>query len=72
LRWAQSERWITEVPRIEVPRQPRPRDRWLSREEAERLLDSAKAPHVQTFLAVCLYTAARAAAALELTWTGSI
>jgi integrase len=68
LRWAQAERWIANVPHIEAPRQPAPRDRWLTREEADRLLASAQAQHVKTFLATCLYTAARAAAVLELTW----
>ena len=68
LKWALAERWISQVPVIETPRQPPPRDRWLTREEADRLLESAQAPHVRTFLATCLYTAARAAAVLELTW----
>jgi integrase len=68
LRWAHSERWISDVPYIETPRQPPPRDRWLTREEADRLLASAQAEHVKTFLAICLYTAARAGAVLELTW----
>jgi integrase len=68
LRWARDERWISEVPTIETPRQAPPRDRWLSRTEAERLLASASAPHVRTFLATCLYTAARAGAVLDLTW----
>jgi integrase len=68
LRWAHSERWISDVPYIETPRQPPPRDRWLTREEADRLLASAQAEHVKTFLAICLYTAARTSAVLELTW----
>ena len=68
LKWARAERWITDVPQIETPRQPAPRDRWLTREEADRLLASAQAPHVKTFLATCLYTGARAGAVLELTW----
>jgi integrase len=68
LKWALEGKWISEVPKIEVPRQPPPRDRWLSLEEANRLLASALAPHVKTFLAICLYTAARAGAVLELTW----
>lgn len=66
--WARGEGWIRDVPKIETPRHPAPRDRWLTREEADRLLASAKAPHVRTFLAICLYTAARAGAVLELTW----
>jgi integrase len=68
LRWAHAERWISDVPHIETPRQPPPRDRWLTREEADRLLASAQAVHVRTFLAICLYTAARAGAVLDLTW----
>jgi integrase len=68
LKWAKSERWITDVPMIETPRQPPPRDRWLSRDEAARLLKGAAAPHIKIFLAVCLYTGTRAGAALELTW----
>jgi integrase len=68
LRWAQGEKWITRVPKVEVPRQPPPRDRWLSREEAERLLEGARELHIRTFLAICLFTAARAGAVLELTW----
>ena len=38
LKWARGERWITDVPYIETPSQPEPRDRWLTREEADRLL----------------------------------
>lgn len=68
LKWAQEEKWIAERPKIEVPRQPPPRDRWLTREEADRLLAAAIAPHVRTFLALALHTAARAGALLELTW----
>jgi integrase len=68
LKWALAERWISQVPHIETPRQPAPRARWLTREEAGRLLASAKAPHVKLLLAICLYTAARAGAVLALTW----
>ncbi len=68
LKWAQHEKWITEVPYIEVPSQPPPRDRWLTRHEADRLIASAEAPHVRLFLSVCLWTAARPGAVLDLTW----
>ncbi len=68
LSWARGEKWISDVPDIETPRQAPPRDRWLTREEADRLLASAETPHVKTFLATCLYTGARAGAVLELTW----
>jgi integrase len=68
LQFAKTEKWISEVPYIEVPSQPKPRDRWLTRDEADRLLEASQALHVRTFLAVCLYTAARSGAALQLTW----
>jgi integrase len=68
LKFAKTEKWISEAPYIEVPSQPKPRDRWLSRDEADRLLAESQALHVRTFLAVCLYTAARSAAVLQLTW----
>lgn len=53
---------------VETPRNPPPRDRWLSRAEAARLLDSAKLPHVKLFVALALYTAGRSGALLALTW----
>jgi integrase len=68
LKWALGEKWISTVPAVETPRQPPPRDRWLTREEADRLLEAALAQHVRVFLSICLYTAARSAAVLELTW----
>ena len=68
LKWALAAKWIADVPHIAVPRQPPPRDRWLTREEADRLLAGAVAPHVRVFLTLALYTAARAGALLDLTW----
>jgi integrase len=69
LKWAKRSKWISgDLPYIEVPSQPPPRDRWLTREEADRLLASAHALHVKTFIALALHTAARSAALLELTW----
>jgi integrase len=68
LRWAKNHRWITDVPWIEMPKEPAPRDRWLTREEADRLLDASPSLHVRTFLALCIYTGARSGAIRELTW----
>lgn len=68
LRWATKAKWIAEAPYIPVPPQPPPRDRWLTREEADRLLAGAQAMHVRVFLTLALHTAARAGALLELTW----
>lgn len=68
LKWAQGERWIADLPYVEVPSQPVARDRWLTRQEAARLLAEARAPHVRLFIALGLHTAARSGALLELTW----
>jgi integrase len=68
LKWALAAKWIVDIPHIVVPRQPPPRERWLTREEADRLLKSAVSPHIRVFLTIALYTAARAAAILDLTW----
>jgi integrase len=69
LAWAKRERWITgDLPYIEVPSQPPARDRWLTRDEADRLLEKALAPHMKVFIGLALHTAARSGAILELTW----
>ena len=54
---------------IELPRQPPPRDRYLTREEYRRLRDAAApTPHAQLFIILAYSTAGRAGAVLELTW----
>lgn len=68
LRWAERQRWIASAPYIEAPSAPPPRDRWLTRDEAQRLLNACQMPHVRLFVALGLYTAARAGALLDLTW----
>jgi hypothetical protein len=54
LKLAVQEKWISSAPHIETPHQPAPRDRWLTREEADRLIESAVAPHVRLFLQLAL------------------
>jgi integrase len=68
LRWAVNARWIASAPAVEAPSAAKPRDRWLTRDEAARLLTACHAPHVRLFVALGLYTAARAGALLALTW----
>lgn len=53
---------------IEMPRQPPPRDRYLTREEYRALRDAAPAPHIRLFIIVAYSTAGRRSAVLELTW----
>lgn len=68
LAWAVTEKWLTDAPHVERPPAPQPRERWLTREEAVRLMDGAEAAHTRLFIALALYTAARAGAILQLTW----
>lgn len=68
LRWAQRERLVGQIPGLEMPPATPPRDRWLTREEAERLIEAATAPHVRLFIQLGLQTAARSGAILGLKW----
>jgi integrase len=68
LHWAQGERLIAAAPAVRLPPKPAPRDRWLTREEAERLLGACKTHHVRLFVLIALHTAARRNAILELDW----
>jgi integrase len=51
---------------VVLPPKPEPRERWLSRSEAARLLWSAwrRSPHVARFILVALYTGSRSGAVL--------
>lgn len=54
---------------FELPPQPRPKDRFLSKEEARLLIAKARSfAHVRAFIVLSLTTAARQSALLELTW----
>jgi integrase len=69
LKWAHARRWIAGVPTIKNPVQaPPPRGRWLTREEAGRLLAGCREPHIRLFVILGLTTAARTGAILALTW----
>lgn len=69
LHWAAGERLIAAAPCVRLPPRPAPRDRWLSREEAGRLLAACESYHVRLFIMVALHTAARRGAVLDLRWT---
>lgn len=53
---------------FELPETPDARDRYLTREEFDRLLDACKLLHIRLFVILAISTAARASALLELTW----
>lgn len=69
LRWAAGEGFI-DMPRPwTIPLRIKPRDRWLTREEADALVAGARSPHVRLYLLLCLNTAARSSAVMELPWS---
>ena len=68
LNWAHREKIIAVAPFVRLPPQPPPRDRYLTKDEAQRLLDAALTAHIRLFILLALGTAGRAGALLELTW----
>lgn len=68
LKWAYGAKIIGEVPQMELPSKPPPKERHLDREEFERLLAACETPHLRLFLILALSTAARAGAIFDLTW----
>lgn len=59
---------IDEVPYVEMPPRPGPRDRWLSRADVINLVNGAVSPHIRLFIIMAYHTAARTGAILDLTW----
>lgn len=68
LSWAEKSRLIPAAPRIEMPRTPQPRDRYLTHAEVTRLLAAARAEHIKLAIILMVTTAGRIGALLELTW----
>lgn len=64
LRWRYGE----EAPPIWIAPASKPRDTWLTKEQARQLVDAATTPHIKLFLILGLTTGARAGAILDLTW----
>lgn len=69
LRWAEKKNIIDRAPHVWLPKKPLPRDRYLSRTEAELLLNSFPSPHTRLFTIVALNTSARPGAILDLEWS---
>jgi integrase len=68
LNHAHEEGLLVHPIKVSLPDAGVPRDRWLTRSEAAKLLRAA-APHVRRFILISLYTGRRATAVLDLTWT---
>lgn len=50
------------------PQKPPPKDRYLTKEEAQKLIAGARANHIKLFIELALATAGRVTAILELEW----
>ena len=60
---------IAKAPYIQLPPRPAPRERYLTRAEAAKLLwASRRTHHLKMFLRLALYTGARPSAIFDLTW----
>lgn len=70
LRWAEKQGLIPKAPHIEKPPAPAPKDRHLSLQEIDRLLEASAtaAPHIHLAILLMLTTAGRVGAILDLTW----
>lgn len=55
-------------PEFDLPEPSKPRDVWITREEADRLVDACDLAHLELFVRIALATAARHEAILELRW----
>ena len=64
LRWHYGK----EAPIITAPPPSKPRDRYLTQDEARQLMAAIEAPHVRLFVTLALATGARMGAILDLTW----
>lgn len=68
LRWS-GRHWNTTPFEFDMPVPPsRPRDRWLTKDEARKLLEAVTLPHVKIFTMLALMTAQRGIAICDLTW----
>lgn len=64
LRW----HYGNDAPEITAPPPSKPRDRFITKEEREKLLEAIETPHVKLFVILALTTGARMSAILDLTW----
>lgn len=61
------------VPAFTMPEKHRSRERWLTRQEAARLLAACRnMPHLRRFVLIGLYTGTRSGAILGLSWMPSL
>ena len=65
---AVKHKWIDEAPAIHMPPKRPPRDKFLTKVQARRLIEAARAEHIRLFIMIALTTGARRGAIQGLTW----
>ena len=70
LRQAWKDGYLHKPPALEAPPDSAPRDRYLTKIEAKRLIDACVTPHVRVFVALAVSTGARKGSILALQWAG--
>lgn len=68
LMWAEKAKLVEKAPAVWMPPEPRARERWLTREEVQNLIECAGTPHIRLYLILAIATAGRTEALLDLTW----
>jgi len=70
INYAHREGYITSAPVVTLPPKPEPKDKWLTRDEAARLLWAAwrghKSKHLAKFILIAIYTGTRKDAILRM------
>lgn len=64
LRW----HYGADAPKIVAPTPSKPRERFLTKDERDTLLDAIETPHAKLFVFIAVSTGARMGAILDLTW----
>jgi integrase len=68
--WSQEYAQLVPAPVIWKPKEGRARERWLTRHDLARLLQSARrVPHLRRFILVAYYTGSRPGVVLRLQWS---
>jgi integrase len=68
LSWADKRGLINKAPHIWRNPEPPPRDKRLTREQAQKFFGACELPHVRLFVTLAMTTGARMGALLDLTW----
>lgn len=66
--WMDDDGGLTKPPKLVGPADAAPRDRYMTKAEARKVLAACVAPHVRVFIALAFFTGARKGSILSLTW----